>query len=105
MNREDLTGQRAVAIFFIAALAFSPVFLSVFSGEGFVFGVPRLFFYLFLVWGLVVLAIAVNVIRAGAGRDPRKGNKLRNTIGKFATAVRGFIRRDKGINSNTWRAG
>ena len=94
MKREDLTGQRAIAIFFLAAIAFSPVFISIFSGEGFVLGIPKLFFYLFLAWGLVVLAIAVNVFRSGAGRDPRHSGKMEAAAQGFVSAVQDAIRRD-----------
>lgn len=66
MNDQELTGQRALAIFLIAGVAFSPVFVTIFSGSNTLFGIPPLFLYLFAVWGLVVLAIAVNVFRTGS---------------------------------------
>lgn len=67
---QDLTGQRAIAIFLLAGVAFSPVFLAIFSEQWGMFGIPALFLYLFLAWGIVVLAIAVNVFRTGIkGRD------------------------------------
>ncbi len=65
MNDSDLTGQRAIAIFLLAGVAFSPVFLAIFSEQRGIFGIPALFLYLFLAWGVVVLAIAVNVFRTG----------------------------------------
>ena len=82
MRREDLTGQRAIAIFILAAVGFSPVFISIFSGPdpSFVLGIPVLVLYLFLAWGLVVLAIAVNVYRSGSGHGQKvKQSKRRGT--------------------------
>ena len=67
MDRQDLTGQRAIAIFLLAAVAFSPLFVSVFSGSGVTLGIPTLFLYIFGAWGLVVLAIGVNVFRSESG--------------------------------------
>jgi hypothetical protein len=52
--------ERALAIFFLALLAFSPALLVVFSRHAFLFGVPVLYVYLFGVWGGVILCVALN---------------------------------------------
>ena len=77
MNKQELTGQRAIAIFLVSVVAFSPLFLSIFSRPDFLLGLPQLYVYIFAVWGLVVLAIGVNVFRAksdtGETRPPASG--------------------------------
>jgi TctA family transporter len=75
MNKQELTGQRAIAIFLVAAVAFSPIFLSIFSKPLFLFGLPQLYVYIFVVWWLVVLAIGINVFRAkGDSGEVRPGS-------------------------------
>lgn len=63
MNKQELTGQRAIAIFLLATVAFSPIFLLIFSKPVFFLGLPQLYLYIFAVWGLVILAIGINVYR------------------------------------------
>ncbi len=60
MNNFDLNRERAVALFLFAVLAISPPLLAIFSQEGRLFGIPILYLYLFSVWALVVLMIALN---------------------------------------------
>lgn len=82
MNEQELTGQKTIAIFLVALVAFSPLALAIFSRPDFLLGIPRLYFYLFVVWGLVILAIRVNVFRVesdvggsrrGGPRRPMRG--------------------------------
>lgn len=76
MNEQELTGQKTVAVFLVAVVALSPLFLAIFSRPAFILGIPQLYLYLFAVWALVILAIGVNVFRVEsdvgeAGRSRR----------------------------------
>jgi hypothetical protein len=77
MNEQELTGQKTIAVFLVAAVALSPLFLAIFSRPAFLLGVPQLYLYLFAVWALVILAIGVNVFRVesdvGETGRPRRG--------------------------------
>lgn len=56
------TGERWVGIFLLAALLFSPPFLSI-ADQHEVLGIPFLYLYLFLSWGLVIALLALAVER------------------------------------------
>jgi hypothetical protein len=76
MNEQEVTGQKTVAVFLVAVVALSPLFLVIFSRPAFILGIPQLYFYLFVVWALVILAIGVTVFRVEsdvgeAGRSRR----------------------------------
>ncbi|MDH3472963.1 MAG: hypothetical protein OEM59_04655 [Rhodospirillales bacterium] len=79
MQRPGLIGERAIGLFLVAFLALNPPILSIFSTEGFFFGVPLLYFYLFGVWGGIILLIGVHSLAAKArhqsptGRDRGQG--------------------------------
>jgi hypothetical protein len=64
--RPALRGERAVALFVLGLLAFSPPLLAIFSHAGFVLGVPVLYFYLFCVWAGLILLIGLNSYPTGA---------------------------------------
>jgi len=59
MNKSSRYTERFAALVILAALLFNPPILSIFSAPHFVFGIPLLYFYLFVAWGLI---IAVNAI-------------------------------------------
>jgi len=59
MNRHTLTGQRLLALFFIGCLLLNFPILSLFSTEGMVWGIPLLYVYLFLAWGLLIALMAL----------------------------------------------
>jgi hypothetical protein len=63
MNDERAT-PRLVAIFVLGFLLFAPPLLGVFDRNTRVAGVPLLWLYLFLAWGLVIGLIAVTVRRS-----------------------------------------
>jgi hypothetical protein len=63
MNDERAT-SRLVAIFVLGFLLFAPPLISVFDRNTRVIGVPLLWLYLFLAWGLVIGLIAVTVRRS-----------------------------------------
>jgi hypothetical protein len=52
--RRELASERAVALFLLAVLAFSPFVLSIFNVPAFLFGIPLLYVYLFLAWGVEI---------------------------------------------------
>ncbi|WP_120496917.1 hypothetical protein [Kiloniella sp. EL199] len=58
MSRPGDKGDRSIALFLLALLLFSPLFLSIFSDEKLLWGLPPLFLYLFAAWGGVIAAVA-----------------------------------------------
>ena len=66
--RKGLASERAVALFLLAVLAFSPLVLSIFNVPAFLFGIPLLYVYLFLAWGVVIALLAMTTV---AGEDRR----------------------------------
>ena len=73
MTGPTQTGERSIAAFLVAALAFSPPLLSIFSVEVFVFGLPLLYLYLFAAWvGIIAVVAWVADLgeRRGAARPP-----------------------------------
>jgi len=69
-------GERAVGLFILAFVLFTPPFLSIFSRESFLFGVPLLFLYIFFAWGAVVFLIARNAFLKGPRTPEAAGRKL-----------------------------
>lgn len=65
MNRPGTVGERAVALFILAFLAFNPPILSIFSAEVFLFGLPLLYVYLFCVWAGIILLVRLQAVAAG----------------------------------------
>jgi hypothetical protein len=63
MNDSRAT-SRLAAIFVLGFLLFAPPLLSVFDRNTRIAGVPLLWLYLFLAWGLVIGLIAVTVRRS-----------------------------------------
>jgi hypothetical protein len=75
MYRPGLVGERAIALFLLAFLAFNPPLLSIFSADVIVFGVPLLYLYLFCAWAGIIALIglhAVSGIRV-TGEEPPTG--------------------------------
>ena len=76
MTRPPLRGERAIALFLFAFLAFNPPILTIFSKDTVIFGLPLLYFYLFSAWGLVILLLglhATGALRALVARRDRQG--------------------------------
>ena len=63
MANRTLWAQRLVALFLLGCLLFSYPLLALFDGGGDVFGVPRLFAYLFGAWALLIVLVALVVER------------------------------------------
>ncbi|MEZ4727746.1 MAG: hypothetical protein R3E79_11515 [Caldilineaceae bacterium] len=59
MNRHSLTGQRLLALFLLGCLLLNFPVLSLFSTDGMVWGVPLLYVYIFLAWGILIALMAL----------------------------------------------
>jgi len=67
--------ERIVALALLAALLFNYPLLSLFARDGWVFGLPVLYVYLFSCWLLVLLLTGLVLRRRRhAGVPPRQGN-------------------------------
>jgi hypothetical protein len=74
MYRPGLVGERAIALFLLAFLAFNPPLLSIFSADVILFGVPLLYFYLFCAWAGIIALIGLHAVsgtRAEGEEPPR----------------------------------
>ena len=58
MKREDVKGQRLVALFIFGCLLFNYPVLSLFNVAAEVFGAPMLYVYIFAAWVLLVALMA-----------------------------------------------
>ena len=70
MNRPGERGDRSIALFLLALLLFSPLFLSLFSSEKLFLGFPPLFLYLFTAWGGIIAAVGWSAWRDKGEVDP-----------------------------------
>jgi hypothetical protein len=59
-NRAPIN-QRLVPVFLLGCLLFTYPLLSLFNNGGHVFGIPILYAFLFSVWGLLILLMALIV--------------------------------------------
>lgn len=70
---ESRTGDRLVALFLLGCLALSPPLLAIFSSDAIIGGIPMLFFYLFAVWALLIVLLALIIEARGVfARDRRR---------------------------------
>ena len=73
MDRPGIIGERAIALFILAFLAFNPPLLSIFSADRMLLGVPLLYLYLFCAWAGIIALIGVQAVsgrRAAEGEPP-----------------------------------
>lgn len=63
MSQHKRHKERLLALAILGGLALNFPLLSLFSQEDLILGIPVLFFYLFLIWALFVLLIALVVRR------------------------------------------
>ena len=61
MNRPSSKGQRLVALFVLGLLLLNYPLINLFSGSAQVFGVPLLYAYVFAVWALLIVLVALVV--------------------------------------------
>jgi hypothetical protein len=59
MDKHQVKGQRLAALSMLGFLLFNYPLLALFSNHGFFFGIPVLYAYIFLSWGLLILLIAL----------------------------------------------
>ena len=65
MDKHESKSQRLVALAMLGFLLFNYPLLALFGERGFVFGIPILYAYIFISWGLLILLVALVV----EGRD------------------------------------
>ena len=70
MSRPGLTYERLIALFLFGVLLFTPPFLSIFNNPERIFGIPNLYFYLFMAWTLLILLMAVVIESSDANETP-----------------------------------
>jgi hypothetical protein len=72
MHGPGSIGERAIALFLLAFLAFNPPLLSIFSSDQILFGVPLLYLYLFCAWAGVIALIGLHAVsgRRSAEEEP-----------------------------------
>ena len=74
--------ERTFALFVLALLAVNPPLLSIFSKSTTFLGLPLLYLYLFAVWSLIILFVALNVAARQRERDHGGGNQGRGGRGR-----------------------
>ena len=75
MNDPKKRGELTIALALLGVVLFSKPILDGFDAarETFLLGIPSLYLYLFLAWGLLVLLLALVVESAGDGLTGRLG--------------------------------
>jgi hypothetical protein len=63
--RDNLKGQRLVALFLLGCLLLNYPLVSLFAGMIEVAGVPLLYVYVFAAWALLIAAMALVIERLG----------------------------------------
>ena len=61
MDKFEIKGQRLVALSMLGCLLFNYPLLALFNDPGVLFGIPVLYAYIFLAWGLLIFLLAVVV--------------------------------------------
>ena len=61
MIRPSIKGQRLVALFLLGFLMLNYPLLNLFAGAGHLFGIPVLYVYVFAVWALLIVLMALVV--------------------------------------------
>ena len=61
MDKFEIKGQRLVALSMLGCLLFNYPLLALFNDPGMLFGIPVLYAYIFLAWGLLIFLIAMVV--------------------------------------------
>lgn len=59
MVKFAITNQRLVALFLLGCLLFNYPLLSLFNNPAEIFGIPLLYAYLFVAWGLLIALMAL----------------------------------------------
>lgn len=66
-------GERAIALFLLAFLAFNPPLLSIFGADVILFGLPLQYLYLFCAWAGIIALIGLHAVSGSRteGVEPR----------------------------------
>ena len=59
MARDNPKGKRLIGIFLLACVLFNQPFLGLFNRPVPWFGIPSLYLYLFVAWGVIILLIGL----------------------------------------------
>ena len=65
MAEFDVRGQRLAALCLLGLLLFNYPMLAIFNVQADVFGIPVLYAYFFVAWGLLILLMALVIERRG----------------------------------------
>jgi hypothetical protein len=66
-SRPGIAGARSVALFLLGVVAFNPPLLAIFNVDTPILGVPLLYLYVFLAWGVLIALVR---LAARSGREP-----------------------------------
>jgi hypothetical protein len=66
MNQSNIKRQRLAALFVLGLLLLNNPLLELFAGAGKLFGIPGLYLYVFVIWALLILLVAL-VVETGKG--------------------------------------
>jgi hypothetical protein len=75
MNGRDRTGERLVALFLLAVLLLSPPLISIVDEPSKVAGLPVLYLYLFAVWALLIIMLALVSEFSGRAHGGSEGDE------------------------------
>lgn len=75
--RAGLRGERLVALFFLAWIAFHPPILNLFAVNATVFGWPVLYLYILAAWAAVIGLVALIVNWPEEPQAPERGGDTR----------------------------
>jgi hypothetical protein len=64
-----MTSERLASLFLLAVLLFNPPLLSIFNIPDYVLGIPVLYIYLFTVWAVLVVLMALTIESAAATEE------------------------------------
>ena len=70
MTRPGMLGERTLALFFLGLLLFNPPVLSLFSVDRLFAGMPLLYLYLFVVWGVFIALVGLTAARLNGASTP-----------------------------------
>lgn len=68
--RENVTGERLIAVFLLGCLLFNYPLLDLFNSDTEVFGIPLLFAYIFAAW-MLLIGLMAWIVEARPGRRER----------------------------------
>ncbi|WP_333843725.1 hypothetical protein [Pelomicrobium sp.] len=68
--RENVTGERLIAVFLLGCLLFNYPLLDLFNSDAEVFGIPLLFAYIFAAW-MLLIGLMAWIVEVRPGRRER----------------------------------